>query len=209
MELSKTLMLIAFPVIGYLFGSIPWGLVLTKKFTSVDIRQEGSGNIGATNVRRVAGTWLGILTLAGDFTKGLIPVYLATQMAGTEFVRYEIYGSTVALSAFLGHLYPVFLGFRSGGKGVATAAGCFFVLSPFSCIVCIVIFILVVFFSRRVSAASLSAAAILPIAILVFTQSAIMTGFAVVTSAFIYFRHKDNIKRLVSGNEPTLWSREK
>jgi len=209
MELSKTLMLIAFPVIGYLFGSIPWGLVLTKKFTSVDIRQEGSGNIGATNVRRVAGTWLGILTLAGDFTKGLIPVYLATQMAGTEFVRYEIYGSTVALSAFLGHLYPVFLWFRSGGKGVATAAGCFFVLSPFSCIVCIVIFILVVFFSRRVSAASLSAAAILPIAILVFTQSAIMTGFAVVTSAIIYFRHKDNIKRLVSGNEPTLWSREK
>jgi len=209
MELSKIFILTGLPVIGYLFGSIPWGLVLTKKFASVDIRQEGSGNIGATNVRRVAGNWLSILTLAGDFTKGLIPVYLATQMAGAEFVRHEIFGSAVALSAFLGHLYPVFLGLRSGGKGVATAAGCFFVLSPFSCVVCVLVFTLAVFFSHRISAGSLSAAAVLPIAIWGFTQSAIMTGFAVVTSAFIYFRHKENIKRLVSGTEPTLWSKEK
>ena len=86
MELSKIILLAALPVIGYLFGSIPWGLVLTKKFTSMDIRQEGSGNIGATNVRRVAGNWLGMLTLTGDFAKGLIPVYLAAQMAGAELV---------------------------------------------------------------------------------------------------------------------------
>jgi glycerol-3-phosphate acyltransferase PlsY len=137
----------------------------------------------------------------------LIPVYIATRIAGPEFIYPEIYVCAVALSVFFGHLYPVFLSFKSGGKGVAIAAGCFSVLSPITCMVCVAVFILVVFFSNRVSAGSLSAAVVLPIAAGAIMQSVIMTGLAAVIAAFICFRHKDNIKRLVSGTEPTLWRR--
>ena len=110
-------------IFAYLFGSIPFGLVLTRLFTSVDIRREGSGNIGATNVRRLAGTPLGILTLAGDVSKGALPVYLSQMVTASTIIPQEVYVSIVALAAFLGHLYPLYLKLKSGGKGVATAAG--------------------------------------------------------------------------------------
>jgi glycerol-3-phosphate acyltransferase PlsY len=195
---------IILPLFAYLLGSIPWGLVLTRLFTSVDIRQLGSGNIGATNVRRVAGTTLGALTLAGDVLKGAFPVWLAVTITAPNELWGEIYISLVALAAFSGHLYPVYMKFKDGGKGVATAGGCFVVISPMACAVAIVVFILFICLFNRASAASLAAAAALPVAVWYFTGSGVLTGCAVVTAIFIYFRHIDNIKRLLSGAEPSI-----
>ncbi|MFH1581195.1 MAG: glycerol-3-phosphate 1-O-acyltransferase PlsY [Pseudomonadota bacterium] len=192
-------------VFAYLLGSIPCGLILTKRFASIDIRQKGSGNIGTTNVRRVAGTMPAAFTLAGDLLKGALPVCLVIYaMAGTDKLISEIYLSVVALSAFLGHLYPVYMKFKEGGKGVATAAGCFIIISPIACLVAILTFILFIFLSRRVSAGSLSGAAVLPLAVWLTSHSIPLTACALITTIFIFFRHKDNIKRLLSGTEPVI-----
>lgn len=193
------------PLFAYLLGSIPWGLIFTRLFTSVDIRYEGSGNIGATNVARIAGPTLGALTLVGDILKGAIPVWLAMAIAAPNDLWGEIYISLVALAAFSGHLYPVYMRFKKGGKGVATAAGCFAVISPMAFVVLILVFIMFVCWLNRVAMASLAAAAVLPVAVWKDTGSGVLTGCAVVTAIFIYFRHKDNIKRLLAGTEPIIW----
>ena len=197
--------LLILPFFAYLLGSIPWGLVLTRLFTSINIRQEGSGNIGATNVRRVAGTTLGMLTLAGDILKGAVPVWLAVSLTDSNGFWASFYISLVAFAAFMGHLYPIYMKFKNGGKGVATAAGCFAVISPPALGVVILVFILFVCGFNRVSAASLGAAAVLPVAVWKATGSGVFTGCAAATAVFIGFRHKENIKRLLSGTEPTLW----
>ncbi|MCK4467134.1 MAG: glycerol-3-phosphate 1-O-acyltransferase PlsY [Desulfobacterales bacterium] len=192
-------------VFAYLLGSIPCGLILTKRFASIDIRQKGSGNIGATNVRRVAGTTLGAFTLACDLLKGALPVCLVIYaMAGTDKLMGEIYLSVVALSSLLGHLYPVYMKFKEGGKGVATAAGYFIIISPISCIVAMLTFILFIFLSHRVSAGSLSGAAVLPVAVWLTSHSIPLTACALITAIFIFFRHTDNIRRLLSGTEPVI-----
>jgi acyl phosphate:glycerol-3-phosphate acyltransferase len=193
------------PVFAYLMGSIPWGLVLTRLFTSANIRQEGSGNIGATNVGRVAGPGLGILTLAGDMLKGAVPVWMAVTITAPNKFWSLIYISVVALAAFIGHIFPVYMKFKGGGKGVATAAGCFAVISPVAFVVIILVFVMFVCWSNRVSLASLAAAAILPVSVWKTTGSGVITGCALVTAIFIYFRHIDNIKRLLNGTEPVIW----
>ena len=196
---------IALPVFAYLLGSIPWGLILTRLFTPLDIRQAGSGNIGATNVAREAGVTLGIITLAGDTLKGAVPVWLATSITTMNDTWGAIFVAFVSLAAFMGHLYPVYMKFKTGGKGVATAAGCFAVISPLSMVVSILVFIMIACWSNRVSLASLVAAAVLPLAVWKATHSQIITGCAVITSIFIYSRHTDNIKRLWAGTEPVFW----
>jgi len=197
--------LLILPFFAYLLGAIPWGLVLTRLFSSIDIRQAGSGNIGATNVRRVAGTTLGMLTLAGDILKGAVPVWLAISLTDSNGFWASFYISLVAFAAFMGHLYPIYMKFKNGGKGVATAAGCFAVISPPALGVAILVFILFVCGFNRVSAASLAAAAVLPVAVWKATGSGVLTGCAAATAVFIGFRHKENIKRLLSGTEPTIW----
>ncbi|MFO7666025.1 MAG: glycerol-3-phosphate 1-O-acyltransferase PlsY [Desulfobacterales bacterium] len=204
MDLFEIAKLAGLVIGAYLLGSVPFGLILTRRFTSVDIRTEGSGNIGATNVRRVAGTKLGILTLAGDFLKGALPVYLAGTITGCETEFIELYISVVAVAAFFGHLYPVFLKFQSGGKGVATAAGCFLVISPWSFLAAVAAFTVLTFSCRRVSAGSLFASAVLPFAIWFTGHSIYFTSCAVIISIFIFFRHGENIKRLLSGIEPAI-----
>jgi len=206
MEMQNIFELLGLLIFAYLLGSIPWGLVLTRIFTSVDIQQEGSRNIGATNVRRLAGNTLGGFTLAGDVLKGAFPVWLAVKISGPDTLWGEIYISIIALSVFLGHLYPVYMKLKHGGKGVATAAGCILVISPVSCFVAILVFILFVCWCNRVSAGSLAAAAILPIAVWKSTGSSVITGFAVLMAIFIYFRHRENIRRLLSGTEPEIGS---
>jgi glycerol-3-phosphate acyltransferase PlsY len=196
---------VALPVFAYLLGSIPWGLILTRLFTPVDIRQAGSRNIGATNVAREAGLKLGIITLAGDILKGAVPVWLAVSIRPANDVWGALYVAFVAVAAFMGHLYPVYMKFKNGGKGVATAAGCFAVISPVATVISILVFIMMVCWSNRVSLASLVAAAVLPVAVWKATHSQIITGCAVITTIFIYFRHTDNIKRLLSGTEPVIW----
>ena len=201
----EILILFGLSVFAYLLGSIPCGLILTKRFTSINIRQKGSKNIGAANVRRVAGTRLGAFTLAGDLLKGALPVCLVIYaMAGTDKLIGEIYLSIIALSAFLGHLYPVYMKFKEGGKGVATAAGCFIIISPIACLVAVSTFILFIFLSRRVSAGSLSGAAVLPVAVWLTSHSIPLTACALITTIFIFSRHTDNIKRLLSGTEPVI-----
>lgn len=196
------------PIFSYLLGSIPWGIIFTRLFTPINIREVGSGNIGATNVARMAGPGLGVLTLAGDILKGAFPVWLAVSTATPNEVWGDLYIALVAFAAFMGHLYPVYMKFKNGGKGVATAAGCFGVISPIALVILILVFILFVCWSNRVSLASLAAAAVLPVAIWKATGSKVMLGCAVVTTIFIYFRHVDNIKRLISGKEPAIWKND-
>ena len=190
--------------LAYLLGSIPWGLVLTRSFTSVDITGQGSGNIGATNVKRLAGLHWGILTLIGDVSKGFIPVYLARSLMGIDSGPDQAIVSAVALSAFLGHLYPVYLKFGKGGKGVATALGCFLAISPWACLVSIFIFIAMVYFSGRVSAGSLVASAMLPVIVLTTSHSVFFTVVALIFTVMIFWRHRENIKRLLKGTEPEI-----
>ncbi len=204
MDISDIGKLIALPFLAYALGSIPWGLVLTRSFTSMDIRREGSGNIGATNVRRVAGTPLGVSTLAGDVLKGMIPVLCARAPASGIGAWGDLYLSVVVLAAIAGHLYPVYMKFKEGGKGVATAGGCFLALSPMAVLTAILVFILFVCVFNRVSAGSLAAVAVLPLAVWKALDSGTLAGCAVVVAMFVYARHKDNIGRLLNGSEPTL-----
>ncbi len=197
------------PVIAYLLGSIPWGVVFTRTFASVDIRRQGSGNIGATNVSRVAGSTLGLLTCAGDVLKGAAPVYPALILAGENQGTGDLLPAVVALGAFFGHLYPLFLKFKDGGKGVATCAGCFVVLSPPACLSTLLTFITVLFASKRVSVGSLAAAAVLPVAVWFTTGSFHFTAGAVIMTIFIFIRHTENIKRLISGTEPRFRNRNR
>ena len=195
------------PIFAYLLGSIPWGLVLTRRFTSVDIRRQGSGNIGATKVSRVAGSTLGMLTFAGDILKGALPVFIAISLVSAGDRRADLWLSAVALAVFCGHLYPVFTGFKAGGKGVATAAGCFIVLSPFACLIALGTFILLLGVTRYVSAGSLGAAIILPLSVWFWTHSLPLTATAAMMGAFIFWRHSRNIKRLIQGTEPSFRAR--
>jgi acyl phosphate:glycerol-3-phosphate acyltransferase len=192
------------PVFAYLLGAVPWGLVLTRLYGRSDIRRMGSGNIGATNVRRAAGNRLALATLIGDILKGAIPVWIAASAPTVAAVWADPYAALVGLMAFLGHLYPVYIGFKTGGKGVATAAGCFLVLAPPAAIGVCLIFTLVVWVTNRVSAGSLAAAAALPVAVWIDTHSPAITGSALIVAGMIYLRHKENLKRLLSGNEPVF-----
>jgi glycerol-3-phosphate acyltransferase PlsY len=200
---------IGLTVIAYLLGSIPWGIVLTRFFTSVDVRHQGSGNIGATNVSRVAGSTMGLLTFTGDVLKGAVPVYMALNVAWNPPVLYDQLPAVVALAAFFGHLYPLYMKFKAGGKGVATCAGCFVVLAPLACLAALLTFIVALFLARRVSVGSLAAAAVLPIAVWFADQSVPVTICAVIMAAFIFIRHTENIKRLLSGTEPKFTDRDK
>lgn len=200
--MKEMLIVTALAAGGYLLGSIPWGIVWTRMFTSVDIRREGSRNIGATNVRRTAGTPLGLLTLAGDVFKGTAPVLLAVRGFGLVEPAAQWSVGLVALCALLGHLFPVYLKGRGGGKGVATAAGCFLALSPAAVGVALLVFILFACMTSRVSAASLAASAALPLVIHEALGSAPLTACAGVAALLIFIRHKENIARLMAGTEP-------
>ena len=199
---QHTIFLWGFPIFAYLLGSIPWGIVFTRLYSSADIKRQGSGNIGATNVSRVAGPTLGLLTFTGDVLKGAVPVYLALKFALQNQGVNDLFLSVVSLAAFFGHLYPLFMKFKSGGKGVATTAGCFVILAPLACLMALSAFIIFLLLSRRVSAGSLAAGIVLPIAVWLATNSWEITGAAVTMSVFIFIRHTENIKRLISGTEP-------
>jgi glycerol-3-phosphate acyltransferase PlsY len=198
---SHELIICGLPLLAYLLGSIPWGLVLTRLFATADIRRHGSGNIGATNVARVAGPALGLATLAGDVLKGWAPVALASSLdlppAGAE-----LYAAALALLAVLGHLFPVYTRLRGGGKGVATAAGAFAALAPSAVLIALAVFVLVLALTRRVSAGSLAASAALPPAVLGTTASAVFCAGAGIAAALIFIRHAGNIRRLLAGTEP-------
>ncbi len=200
-------MAIILPLGAYALGSIPFGLVIARGWLRSDIRQQGSGNIGATNVRRTAGNLPALLTLTGDVFKGALPVWLAQALVPTGPSGWvEAYWSLVAFAAFGGHLYPLYLKGRGGGKGVATTAGVLLALSPAALLVALLVFVAVACTFNRASVASLLATGALPLIVWKTTQSPVFCGWAIVTFVMIAVRHRDNLVRLVRGGEPKIWS---
>lgn len=193
---------VAIAISAYLLGSIPFGLLLGKLFGVADVRTEGSGNIGATNVARVAGPIAGIFTLLLDAAKGALAVVLAARLSDQSSTWMMIAG----LCALVGHCYPIWLGFH-GGKGVATAAGVFLVLSPLAFLAAAILFFLVVLYWRFVSLGSISAAAAMPLLIYFFWAPHHAPPYAVTfgslaAALLIVYKHDANIQRLVQGDEP-------
>ena len=187
-------------IFSYLLGSIPTGYIVGA-LAGVDIRKVGSGNVGATNVARVVGKKRGLLTLIADVTKGFLPVFVAGRL-GLSHTAVAL----VAIAAFLGHLYPLFLKFR-GGKGVATALGVLLALAPMATVVLIALFGVVAGSSRLVSLSSIVAALAAPIMLWSLSYSPIVIATGVFLAVMITVRHRDNIQRLYAGTEPRFGSR--
>jgi glycerol-3-phosphate acyltransferase PlsY len=184
---------------GYLCGSIPWGVVLGRLLLGVDVRTVGSGNIGATNVARAGGKGLGIVVLLLDAAKAIVPILLARALlSGPEA---ELWSVAVAVAAFVGHLFPVWLGFK-GGKGVATALGIFVVLAPWAALAGVVTWAVAWGLTRISSVGSLAGTAACVAGTFVTHGWRHPDSWtAVVLAALIVLRHRDNLRRLVRGEE--------
>ncbi|MFA5974674.1 MAG: glycerol-3-phosphate 1-O-acyltransferase PlsY [Elusimicrobiota bacterium] len=188
---------------AYGIGSIPTGYWLGKFWKGIDIRQQGSGNLGATNVFRVLGKGPGAFTLLIDILKGLLPVL----WCHTHFPNDASLAVGVGLAAILGHTTSVFVRFR-GGKGVATSAGVFLALLPEAFLASIGVFALSLLFSRIVSLSSILAALTLAAASLIWSPSSLQTALAFLVALFIIWKHRSNILRLWHGTEPRLWDKK-
>ena len=194
----------------YLVGSIPTGYLLGR-IHGLDIRQHGSGNIGATNVGRVMGRNWGFFAFACDFLKGFLLLYLVRCLAFPEATSWTVSLLLVicAMAAILGHNYTPWLGFK-GGKGIATTAGILGALLPWVLIVALSLWIVVVLITRIVSIGSLMAAVSLPLATAWFyPQQWVYFGFAALAGILGAWRHRSNIQRLMAGTEPRLGSSPK
>jgi glycerol-3-phosphate acyltransferase PlsY len=195
------------PVLFYLAGSIPTGYLIGRA-RGLDIRQHGSGNIGATNVWRVMGRNWGLLAFAFDFLKGFLLLFLVRQI---EFPGDRSWSTSLllvvcALAAILGHNYTPWLGFR-GGKGVATSAGVLAALLPLALVVVFSLWLILVLITRTVSIGSVAAAVALPVTTAFFYPGEwVYFGLALLTAALVIWGHRSNIRRLIAGTEPRLGS---
>ena len=187
--------------LGYVSGSIPFGLLIAKASKGVDVRGIGSGNIGATNVLWAAGKGAAALTLALDMLKGWVPVALGRIVGASDALV-----AGVALAAFLGHLYPVFLRFR-GGKGVATFLGVLLALLPKVAFLVAGVWLLIAAVFRYSSLAALVAAAASPLLVWLLDGRRGFVALAVVLSGFILIRHRENMRRLLAGEEKRIGQR--
>jgi len=187
---------------GYLLGSVPTGLLLTKLFSKMDPRHAGSQNIGATNIYRTAGKKLGILTLVGDVLKGVIPIGIAMRFVGEQWgLPSDVWIAVAGLSPIVGHIFPIFLGFR-GGKGVATALGIYLPISPIAVFIEFFIFVGIVWRCRFVSLGSIACVITIPILIAFFrSDSQAYFVLSVIIAALVIYRHQSNISRLLQGTE--------
>ena len=191
-------------VLAYLLGSIATAVWVGKIFHNIDVREHGSGNAGATNVIRVLGWGTGIPVLLLDVLKGwcaaMLPVFF--NLAGERTALLTDLQIAAGVSAVLGHIFPVFAGFR-GGKGVATICGVMLAIEPAVTLSCLGVFLIVLFISSYVSLASMSAGVAFPILlILIFgTPSVVLKVFSVIVAAALLFTHRKNIKRLLRGEE--------
>ena len=188
-------------VLTYFIGSIPFAYIYGKIFKKIDIREHGSGNVGATNVLRVFGTKAGIIVLLLDIIKGYIPVLIITWLYPQALWQPVLVG----IFAILGHTFTIFLKFK-GGRGVATSAGVFLALSPFSILAAILIFVLVVAITKYVSLGSMIAAVFLMITHTIFfilceSSNPYIFYFTLILCLFIIYKHKPNIMRLIKGTE--------
>jgi glycerol-3-phosphate acyltransferase PlsY len=187
-------------VIAYLVGSIPAAYIAGRALRGIDLREHGSGNLGATNVMRVMGPRIGAVVLLFDALKGAIPVIVLPMLFGVEGTAW--WAIAYGVAAILGHVRPIFLLGRGGGKGVATAAGVFAALAPLPLIICAVVFLAVVLASGYVSLGSLVSSAVFPLAVIVTSgglSPVAMAGLAM--AAFVFWTHRANIGRLRRGEE--------
>lgn len=204
-------------VLAYLLGSIPFSFVVAKRLRGIDLREHGSGNLGATNVYRTLGPAWGVGVLLLDMAKGAVAVLLMTLAVDAwpaargplplHFTG-DVWRIIAGLTAAVGHMVSPFVGFR-GGKGVATTAGAYFVLAPYPLLIALGIFGIVVGVTRIVSLASITAAAVLPFAVLFFefqseAFSRTITVVTFVVCAWVILKHRANIKRLQAGTEKPL-----
>jgi acyl phosphate:glycerol-3-phosphate acyltransferase len=199
------------PIVGvllsYLAGSIP-SAYLAGKARGVDLRKHGSGNLGATNVVRVLGPKIGAVVFIADLLKGFLPVYFLPRY--TETLRPEMWALIFGAAAIAGHVKPIFLLGKGGGKGVATASGVFLALALVPMLIAEILWIIVFYFTRYVSLASLVGAAVLPIAILIWSRDPQSPVFiaSVIIAAFVFWTHRANIGRLRRGEEHRFVKKE-
>jgi glycerol-3-phosphate acyltransferase PlsY len=194
---------------AYLLGSIPFGVIFARLFGSADVRKSGSGNIGATNVARVAGPLAGILTLVFDTGKGAAAVLLAARIAHESAAWMMLAG----LAALVGHCFPVWLKFK-GGKGVAAALGVFLALCPAAALAALLLFMIVVAMWRYVSLGSIAAAAAIPLLMYFLwaprhAPPLIITFGSLAAAVLVVYKHDGNIQRLIQGEEPKYSLRKK
>lgn len=183
-------------VIGYVFGSIPFGLILTRFAGLGDIRSIGSGNIGATNVLRTGHKGIAAATLVADMLKGTIPILLAGQLWGTNAAN------LAALGAFLGHLFPAWLWFK-GGKGVATFLGCLLGLQPLAALAFAAVWLGTAAVTRYSSLAALVASAVTPLLLWAMGERQ-STELFIIMGALLWWKHRENILRLVARTESRI-----
>lgn len=187
-----------FAVFAYLIGSISSAIIISKLLKLPDPRSFGSGNPGATNVLRSGSKAAAAATLIGDALKGSIPVWCAYAFSGEPAVV-----AVSAIGAFLGHLYPVYYGFK-GGKGVATALGVFLAANPYIFLVMVITWLLTAALSKMSSLAALVAAAVALPCSFMFWQSLPMVGATFVIVALLFLRHRPNIERILAGTESKI-----
>jgi acyl phosphate:glycerol-3-phosphate acyltransferase len=189
---------------AYLAGAIPWGLIIVRYLKHIDIRTIGSGNIGATNVSRAAGTPAALLTLLLDALKGAVPVLALRLVASECDFAWQWVAAAGTVAAITGHMFPIYLRFRPSGKGVSTAFGCFLVLAPWAALSALATFILVAGFSRKSSLGSLTGTLALLPAIWISTHDGVLMVGALISMGLIFLRHAENIRRLLRGKESSL-----
>lgn len=183
---------------SYLLGAVPFGLVVGR-IAGIDVRQHGSKNIGATNVSRLLGKKLGVITLILDVLKGFLPMAVAATILGGG-AESRIYVCACGIAAVVGHMFPLYLRFK-GGKGVATGLGVFLYLSPLAILISLVLFVAVVAFSGFVSAGSLLASALFPLWLYILGGEKALILTAAIIAVLIWLKHRENIGRLLQGTE--------
>lgn len=191
-------------IIAYLIGSIPTALIISKHFFNIDIREYGSGNMGATNTFRILGSKFGTIVMVGDMLKGVfavalyhfLPYYLTNELDRTNFML------GLGIAAVVGHIYPIWAQFK-GGKGVATLFGMVLAIQPIVALNCVAVFLAVLFLTRYVSLSSIIAGVALPICVLwIYNEKEVFYRvFAVAVAALVVLTHQKNISRLLKGNE--------
>jgi len=188
-------------VIAYLVGAIPFGLLFARMISGKDPREHGSGNIGATNAMRTGGKKVGAMTLLADIIKGTIPVAAVIALDGDELLV-----ALVALAAFLGHIFPIYLGFK-GGKGVATMFGVILPWLPWVAAGAFIVWFISFKSTRYVSLASILAGVSMPLFALLLQASWAAFGICMILGALMILRHQSNIQRLIAGSEPKAGSK--
>jgi len=188
-------------VVAYLMGSIPFALFAARRWSGADLRNSGSGNLGATNVMRVSGISAGLIVAALDMAKGAVSVFMAQRLAGSDAAP-----AMAAFAAVVGHVYPVWLRFR-GGKGVATAFGAFAALAPLAAVPALAVFVIAASATKYISLGSVVASLSLPpLAYFLGSGPAVVVA-AIAAAALIVFRHRSNLDRVRTGTERRLGAR--